>query len=146
MVMAPVFGPPDAVSRVVDYSSCFCCGATVWRLLSTTDNATAVKTSTSPSSTPPPANPTARGGAHTLVTFADGHTAPFDVVAMDRTSDIAVVQARGTSGLTPITLGSSDHLRVGRRWWRWDPRSARVLLGTDQVQQPLPIFAVVSLP
>jgi S1-C subfamily serine protease len=61
------------------------------------------------------ANPTARGGAHTLVTFADGHTARFDVVAMDRTSDIAVVQARGTSGLTPITFGSSDHLRVGQK-------------------------------
>jgi putative serine protease PepD len=61
------------------------------------------------------AGPTEPGGAHTLVTFADGRTAPFDVVAMDRTSDIAVVQAKGTSGLTPIALGSPDHLRVGQK-------------------------------
>jgi putative serine protease PepD len=61
------------------------------------------------------AGPTGPGGAHTLVTFADGRTAPFAVVAMDRTSDIAVVQAKGISGLTPITLGSSDHLRVGQK-------------------------------
>jgi putative serine protease PepD len=61
------------------------------------------------------ADPNGPGGAHTLVTFADGRTAPFDVVAMDRTSDIAVVQAKGASGLTPITLGSSDHLRVGQK-------------------------------
>ncbi|MDT5358533.1 MAG: putative serine protease PepD [Mycobacterium sp.] len=61
------------------------------------------------------AGPNGPGGAHTLVTFADGRTAPFDVVAMDRTSDIAVVQAKGASGLTPITLGSSDHLRVGQK-------------------------------
>ncbi|MDT5324489.1 MAG: putative serine protease PepD [Mycobacterium sp.] len=61
------------------------------------------------------AGPAAPSGAHTLVTFADGRTAPFDVVAMDRTSDIAVVQAKGTSGLTPITFGSSDHLRVGQK-------------------------------
>ena len=59
-----------------------------------------------------PANP---GGAHTRVTFADGRTAPFTVVATDPTSDIAVVQAQGTSGLTPITFGSSDNLRVGQR-------------------------------
>jgi len=59
--------------------------------------------------------PTDNGGAHTLVTFADGRTTPFDVVAMDRTSDIAVVQAKGASGLTPITLGTSDNLRVGQQ-------------------------------
>jgi putative serine protease PepD len=53
--------------------------------------------------------------AHTQVVFADGRTAPFAVVATDPTSDIAVVRAKGVSGLTPITLGSSDDLRVGQQ-------------------------------
>jgi putative serine protease PepD len=57
----------------------------------------------------------APGGAHTLVTLADGRTVPFAVVAADPTSDIAVVRAEGTSGLTPITFGSSAHLRVGEQ-------------------------------
>jgi putative serine protease PepD len=61
------------------------------------------------------ADRTVPGGAHTLATFADGRTVPFDVVAMDQTSDIAVVQAQGASGLTPITLGSSGNLRVGQQ-------------------------------
>ncbi|HYR14887.1 MAG TPA: trypsin-like peptidase domain-containing protein [Mycobacterium sp.] len=55
------------------------------------------------------------GAVSTLVTFADGHTAPFAVVATDPTSDIAVVRAEGTSGLTPITFGSSADLRVGQQ-------------------------------
>jgi putative serine protease PepD len=55
------------------------------------------------------------GAVGTLVTFADGHTAPFAVVAIDPTSDIAVVRAEGTSGLTPITFGSSADLRVGQQ-------------------------------
>jgi putative serine protease PepD len=53
--------------------------------------------------------------AHTQVIFADGRAAPFAVIATDPTSDIAVVKARGVSGLTPITLGSSDDLRVGQQ-------------------------------
>jgi len=52
--------------------------------------------------------------ARSRVTFSDGSTAPFDVVATDPTSDVAVVQAKGVSGLTPITLGTSDDLRVGQ--------------------------------
>jgi putative serine protease PepD len=55
------------------------------------------------------------GGARTLVTLADGRTVPFAVVAADPTSDIAVVRAEGTSGLTPITFGSSADLRVGEQ-------------------------------
>jgi putative serine protease PepD len=50
-----------------------------------------------------------------VVTFSDGRTAPFAVIATDPTSDIAVVQAKGVAGLTPITLGSSDDLRVGQQ-------------------------------
>jgi putative serine protease PepD len=59
-----------------------------------------------------PANP---GGPRTTVTFADGRTAPFAVVATDPTSDIAIVRAQGIFGLTPITLGSSSNLRVGQQ-------------------------------
>jgi len=55
------------------------------------------------------------GSVRTVVTFADGHTAPFAIVATDPTSDIAVVRAEGTSGLTPITFGSSADLRVGQQ-------------------------------
>jgi putative serine protease PepD len=61
------------------------------------------------------ADRTRPGGARTVVTLADGRTVPFGVVAMDRTSDIAVVQALGAFGLTPITLGSSGNLRVGQQ-------------------------------
>jgi putative serine protease PepD len=49
------------------------------------------------------------------VTFADGRTVPFTVVATDPTSDIAVVQAQGASGLTPMAMGSSGDLRVGQQ-------------------------------
>ena len=52
--------------------------------------------------------------AHTLVRFSDGRTAPFEVVATDPKSDIAVVRAQDVSGLTPISFGSSDDLRVGQ--------------------------------
>jgi putative serine protease PepD len=61
------------------------------------------------------ANRAAPGGAHTEVRFADGRTAPFTVVATDPTTDIAVVQAQGASGLTPIAMGSSADLRVGQQ-------------------------------
>lgn len=54
------------------------------------------------------------GGARTKVTFSDGTTKPFTVVGTDPSSDIAVVQAQDVSGLTPITLGSSQNLRVGQ--------------------------------
>jgi putative serine protease PepD len=57
----------------------------------------------------------ASAAAHTVVTFADGRTAPFAVVASDPTSDVAVVKAQGMQGLTPITLGSSADLRIGQK-------------------------------
>jgi putative serine protease PepD len=50
-----------------------------------------------------------------LVSFSDGRTAPFSVVATDVASDIAVVRAQGISGLRPISIGSSASLRVGQR-------------------------------
>ncbi|MEN4477085.1 S1C family serine protease [Mycolicibacterium cosmeticum] len=54
------------------------------------------------------------GAAQTKVTFADGRTTTFSIVGTDPSSDIAVVRAQGVSGLTPITLGSSENLRVGQ--------------------------------
>ena len=61
-----------------------------------------------------PSSDPAAAGTKTLVTFADGRTAPFTVVGTDPASDIAVVRAEGVSGLTPITLGSSANLHVGQ--------------------------------
>jgi putative serine protease PepD len=60
--------------------------------------------------------PVPAGGAdsQTKVTFADGRSAPFTVVGTDPSSDIAVVRAKGVTGLTPITIGSSANLRVGQ--------------------------------
>lgn len=61
------------------------------------------------------AGPAGPGAARTLVTFADGRTAPFAVVATDPTTDIAVVRAQGISALSPISLGSSGSLSVGQQ-------------------------------
>jgi putative serine protease PepD len=47
------------------------------------------------------------------VTLADGKTASATVVGTDPQADIAVLQMRGVSGLTPATLGDSDSLTVG---------------------------------
>ncbi|WP_430623701.1 S1C family serine protease [Mycolicibacterium sphagni] len=54
------------------------------------------------------------GGVEATVTFADGRTVPFTVVGADPADDIAVVRAQGVSGLTPITIGSSNDLKVGQ--------------------------------
>jgi putative serine protease PepD len=70
-----------------------------------------------PGSRPDPGSkpdPGAKTGPRTMVTFADGRTAPFTVVGTDPASDIAVVRAQGVSDLTPITIGSSADLRVGQ--------------------------------
>ena len=48
------------------------------------------------------------------MTFSDGRSVPFTVVGADPADDIAVVRAQGVSGLTPITLGSSNDLKVGQ--------------------------------
>jgi putative serine protease PepD len=58
------------------------------------------------------------GGGHTpastVVTLYDGRSAPFDVIATDPKSDIAIGRARDVSGLTAISVGSSAGLRVGQ--------------------------------
>jgi putative serine protease PepD len=51
--------------------------------------------------------------ASAMVTFNDGRTVPFSVVAADPKSDIAIIRAEEISGLTPISFGSSAELRVG---------------------------------
>jgi putative serine protease PepD len=63
-----------------------------------------------------PAGPTPGGDGKpvTTVTFADGSTSTFSIVGIDPASDIAVVRAKGATGLTPMTLGSSTNLRVGQ--------------------------------
>jgi len=61
------------------------------------------------------ANQAGPPGSASTVTFADGRTTPFTVVAADPITDVAVVRAQGVSGLTPITLGTSGNLRVGEQ-------------------------------
>ena len=52
---------------------------------------------------------------NTIATFADGRTAPFNIVGADTGTDIAVVRVQGISDLHPITMGSSAGLHVGQR-------------------------------
>ncbi|GJF15919.1 peptidase S1 [Mycolicibacterium cyprinidarum] len=61
-----------------------------------------------------PAGSAGADGPKTKVTFANGNTTSFNVLGTDPGSDIAVVQAKNVSGLTPIAVGSSADLRVGQ--------------------------------
>jgi putative serine protease PepD len=47
-------------------------------------------------------------------TFQNGSTALVRVIGIDTPADLAVVQAQGVSGLTPIQLGNSDGLQPGQ--------------------------------
>ncbi|MDA0565547.1 trypsin-like peptidase domain-containing protein [Streptomonospora sp. S1-112] len=47
------------------------------------------------------------------VQFNDGSEAPAEVLGADPVSDLAVIQARGQSGLTAADLGDSDKVEVG---------------------------------
>jgi putative serine protease PepD len=47
------------------------------------------------------------------VRLSDGRTVPAKVVATDTGHDLALVQASGLSGLTPVTFGTSDSVAVG---------------------------------
>jgi putative serine protease PepD len=64
---------------------------------------------------PASADSTDGGGVTKAVTFSNGQTVPFTVVGTDPTGDLAVVRARGVSGLTPITIGSSKDVKVGQQ-------------------------------
>jgi putative serine protease PepD len=47
------------------------------------------------------------------VRLSDGRTVPAEVVAKDASHDLALVQATGLSGLTPVTFGTDDSVVVG---------------------------------
>ncbi|GIE83035.1 hypothetical protein Aph02nite_89850 [Actinoplanes philippinensis] len=47
------------------------------------------------------------------VRLADGRTVPAKVVAADTTHDLALVQATGVTGLTPVTFATDDSIAVG---------------------------------
>jgi putative serine protease PepD len=47
------------------------------------------------------------------VRLSSGRTVPAEVVATDPTHDLALVQATGLSGLTPVTFGTSGSVAVG---------------------------------
>ncbi|MEV7201373.1 S1C family serine protease [Streptomyces griseoluteus] len=55
----------------------------------------------------------ASGGGEITVTFSSGDTAEAEVVGRDSGYDLAVVRVKGVRGLTPLTLGDSDAVRVG---------------------------------
>ena len=53
-------------------------------------------------------------GGSIVVTFNDGSTARASVVGLDPVTDLAVVKAKGVSGLQPAALGDSNDLKVGQ--------------------------------
>ncbi|MFD7659529.1 S1C family serine protease, partial [Actinosynnema sp. NPDC059797] len=53
------------------------------------------------------------GADRVTVTLADGRTADASVLGSDASSDLAVLQAEGVSGLTPAVFADSDRVRVG---------------------------------
>jgi putative serine protease PepD len=52
--------------------------------------------------------------ARTVVTFHDGRSAAFSVVAADPKSDVAVIRVQGITGLIPISFGHSAGLHIGQ--------------------------------
>jgi putative serine protease PepD len=55
------------------------------------------------------------GAQQISVRFNDGSTATATLVGGDATDDLAVIKAKGVSGLTPAKLGSSGSLQVGQQ-------------------------------
>jgi putative serine protease PepD len=53
------------------------------------------------------------GASQVTVTLNDGREFPATVVGTDAASDLAVLQLRGASGLTPATLGDSGAVKIG---------------------------------
>jgi putative serine protease PepD len=52
--------------------------------------------------------------ARSVVTFYDGRSVAFSVVAADPKSDVAVIRAQGITGLIPISFGHSAGLHIGQ--------------------------------
>ncbi len=57
----------------------------------------------------------ANGAGQISVTLNDGSTAAASIVGRDPVTDLAVIQAKGVSGLTKATLGSSANLDPGEQ-------------------------------
>jgi putative serine protease PepD len=57
----------------------------------------------------------AASGGRVVALFQNGTSAPAQIVGRDPSSDLAVLRAQGVSGLTPVTIGNSDSLRVGQQ-------------------------------
>ncbi|MEU7479067.1 trypsin-like peptidase domain-containing protein [Lentzea sp. NPDC042327] len=55
----------------------------------------------------------ASAGGSVTVTLNDGREVPATVVSTDPSSDLAVLQASGVSGLKPITWANSDDVKIG---------------------------------
>ncbi|HUQ61363.1 S1C family serine protease [Lentzea sp.] len=55
----------------------------------------------------------ASAGGQVTVTLNDGREVPATVVSTDPTSDLAVLQATGVSGLTPIKWADSGSVKIG---------------------------------
>ncbi|SDN90868.1 S1C family serine protease [Lentzea jiangxiensis] len=55
----------------------------------------------------------ASAGGQVTVKFTDGREVPATVVSTDPTSDLAVLQASGVSGLTPVKWADSGSVEVG---------------------------------
>jgi putative serine protease PepD len=53
------------------------------------------------------------GAREIQITFANGKTATAEVLGTDAGADLALLQAKGVSGLTPAVLGDSSDLQVG---------------------------------
>ena len=56
----------------------------------------------------------AAAGGTLQVTTQDGKTVDAEIIGRDPSSDLAVIKAKGVSGWTPATLGSSANLVVGQ--------------------------------
>ena len=57
----------------------------------------------------------ATGGGTVTAVFQDGRRAEAEIVGRDPVSDLAVLRARGVSGLRTIELGNSEAVRVGQQ-------------------------------
>jgi putative serine protease PepD len=53
------------------------------------------------------------GAEQVTVTLSDGREVAAKVLGTDPSSDLAVIQAQGVSGLTAATFGNSDNVKVG---------------------------------
>lgn len=58
-------------------------------------------------------NHVVQGADSITVTLSDGRTVDASVVGTDAASDLAVIQAKGVSGLTAATFGDSSKVKVG---------------------------------